>query len=169
MFTEGRNLHVRRALLVVVLSLLATLALAGTAAAANHQTVTDTQTTHGSWVESGDTNPCTGDTIDVNATGNGVNHITYFVGDGVPTEFWVTFTEAIGFSFVDQGVTYTGRATVWGNSNQNEQNQNTTSTFTIRGTGSDGSVATGHETMHFGVNANGQVTAAFDKMNFTCG
>jgi len=149
--------------------LAALLALSGTAAAANHQTVTQTQLMHGSWVESGDTNPCTGDTIDVNATGNGVNHVTYFVEDGQPTEFWGTFTEAFSFSFTDQGVTYTGRATVWGGFNQNEKNATNTFTFSIRGTGSDGSTVTGHETMHFGLDANGQVTATFDKMNFTCG
>jgi len=158
-----------RHLASVAAILIGSLVFAGTAAAANHQTVTETQHMHGSWVETGDTNPCTGDDITVNAMGNGVNHVTYFVENGQPTEFWGTFTEAISFTFTDQGVTYSGHATVWGNFNQNERNQNTTFTFSIRGTGSDGSTITGHETMHFGLNANGQVTASFDKMKFTCG
>lgn len=158
-----------RRIALIAAILCGSLFFAGTAAAANHRTVTETQTAHGSWVETGDTNPCTGDDVTVDATGNRVSHDTYFVENGQPTEFWSTFTEAFRFSFTDQGVIYAGRATVWGGFNLNQRNQNQTFTFSIRGTGSDGSSVTGNETMHFALNANGQLVVSFDKMNFTCG
>ena len=60
------------------------------------------------------------------------------------------------------GVTYTGRATVWGNHNMSDRNQNSEFTLTIRLTGSDGSSITGHETTAFVMNANGQITTRRD-------
>jgi len=47
-----------------------------------------------------------------------------------------------------------------------------TFTFTLRFTGSDGSVVSGHETGHMtwlGDPDTTAPTASFDKMNFTCG
>lgn len=139
------------------------------AAAPHGKTVTVTEHTHGTWVETDDTNPCTGDTITVTVTGNGVQHVTYFTNSD---EFWGTFTETGKGTFTDSGVTYTGHFTVWGNFNLNEKNANTTFTFSLRFTGSDGSVVIGHEVAHmswFGDPDTTPPTLSFDKMKLTCG
>jgi hypothetical protein len=71
---------------------------------------------------------------------------------------------------VDNGVTYSGRATAWGNFNLNERNSNTTFTLTIHAIGTDGTSVWGvwgHEVTHMTYNGNGVVTVSFDKMSFT--
>ncbi len=144
------------------------LAPAGTASAGTH-TVTMTQHQHGTWTEPGDTNPCAGDSITVTVTGNSVFHETYFTGSD---EFWATFTETGKGSFTDNRVSYSGHFTFWGNFNLNKRNANTTSTFSLRFTGSDGSVVIGHEVAHmswFGDPETTPPTLSFDKMRFTCG
>jgi hypothetical protein len=40
---------------------------------------------------------------------------------------------------------------------------------TIIGKGSDGTTLRYHETMHFALNANGDVTVSFDNITVTCG
>lgn len=97
-----------------------------------------------------------------------VEHITYFPGGD---EFWATFTDTAWFTVTDQvtGVVYTGHATFWGNFNLNERNSNSTFTATIRGTGSDGTTLRVHETAHFTMNANGDLTVSFDNVTVTCG
>lgn len=142
-----------------------------TAASAGTHTVTNTEHQHGTYVEVGDQNPCTGDSITVTVTGNSVTHQTYFTGSD---EFWFTFTDEGKAAFTDNGVAYAGRFTFWQNFNLNKQNANFTATFTFRAFGSDGSVVIGHETVH-GLWANGvdpqsaPPTLFFDKANFTCG
>src|SRR5919108_757067 len=51
---------------------------AGPVAASSGHTVSQTNNYHGSWTESGDVNPCTGDPMDVTFDGNMVQHVTYF-------------------------------------------------------------------------------------------
>lgn len=94
--------------------------------------------------------------------------MTYFTNSD---EVWSTFTEtgATEGTDVGTGVTYTGHATAWGNFNMNERNQTSAFTLTIHLTGTDGSSITGHETTVFTLNANGDVTVDFDKLNLTCG
>jgi hypothetical protein len=142
------------------------------AAAAPHQTITETDHVHGAFTEPEfDANPCTGAAItSFDAEGNVVNHVTYFVENGQMTEVWATFTEIGKASLTDaSGVSYAGRFTVWGNFNLNEQNTNDTFTLSFRMSGSDGSSVTAHEVTHFGTNANGMVTVQFDRFNVTCG
>ena len=128
-------------------------------------TVTMTETQHGTFTEPGATNPCTGAPGVAVFDGNAVDHVTYFpAGD----EVWATFTETGKVTVVWDGVTYSGHATAWGNFNMNERNSNSTFTLTIRVYAADGSSVLGHEVTHFGLNANGQVTASFDKVNFVC-
>ena len=81
----------------------------------------------------------------------------------------MTLTETGKFSGTDGDLTYTGHFTVWANFNMNERNSNSTFTFSIKASGSDGSVIVGQETAHFTMNATGTVTVSFDKMSFTCG
>lgn len=155
-----------------LLSAGAVLAVApATAASAGTHTVTMTFHQHGTYVEPGDTNPCTGDAVTVTVTGNSVSHVTFFTGSD---EFWATFTDEGRGSFTDKGVAYSGRFTFWDNFNLNRQNANATATFTIRMVGSDGSVVTGHETFHAswakGVDPTSSApTMSFDKASFECG
>ena len=128
-------------------------------------TVTMTEHQHGTFTDTAATNPCTGEPGVATFDGNSVDHVTYFpAGD----EVWATFTETGKVSSTWAGVTYTGHATAWGNFNMNEKNSNSTFTLTIRVSAPDGSSIVGHETTHLALNANGEVTVSFDKVNFTC-
>lgn len=153
---------------VTVMAALAALMLWGLASAAPGgigHTITITEHIHGSFDEPEATNPCTGAPGVAHFDGNLVSHVTFFPGSD---EFWATFTETGKVTVTWDGVTYSGHATAWGNFNQNEQNANSTFTLTIRVFAPDGSSVTGHETAHFTLNANGELTVEFDKINFTC-
>jgi hypothetical protein len=116
-----------------------------------------------------DVNPCAPANPIVGVSqDNLVEHITYFPGGD---EVWSTFTDAAKVTVTDQvtGVVYTGHATFWGNFNLNERNSNSTFTATIAVKGSDGSTIHFHETAHFTLNANGDVTVSFDNVTVTCG
>jgi hypothetical protein len=136
--------------------LVLTLALASPAAA---RATSYTQTVHDvTEVLVGMTIPCTGEPATITITYNGVFHINSLPGG----EYWTTFTQTGTFTAVpldSTQPTLTGRFTIWGNFNLNERNQNTTFTFTVRA--SDGSVF--HDTAHFTMNANGEITTSFDK------
>ncbi|HKC90361.1 MAG TPA: hypothetical protein VKE23_03430 [Candidatus Limnocylindria bacterium] len=141
--------------IVVLTGLLLTLALASPAAA---QATSITQTVHGVTVTLVDVIPCTGAPATITLTYNGVFHITTLPGG----ELWLTFTQTGTVTAVPLDPTQptlTGRFTVWGNQNLNEQNSNSTFTFTTRL--SDGSVF--HDTAHYTMNANGEITTVFDK------
>ena len=162
-----------RRLILGIISILAMLMLPVSAASAapggTGHTVTITEHIHGIFDPGLEgPNPCSGaDIVSVEASGNLVNHITFFP-DG--DEVWATFTETAKITIVDSnGVTYTGHITAWGNFNINEQNANNSFTLTIKLTGSDGSTITAHEVQHFALNANGDVTVDFDTMRLTCG
>jgi hypothetical protein len=155
-----------------VITAAAMLAFAGSAQAAQHTTVTETQLIHGAFVEPEfGANPCTGAGIaNFTAFGTVLEHVTYFIEDGQMTEAWGTFTETGKVLITDaNGVTYSGHFTVWGNFNLNERNTNNTFTLTVRLSGSDGSSIVAHEVQHFALNANGTVTVNFDTMRLTCG
>jgi hypothetical protein len=173
------QVSIRRARVLTAVSLAAALALltaGGALAAGPHgQTVTVTDHAHGVFDDPQATNPCNGDAFTapdggagVQVTGNLVSHVTFFTNSG---EFWATFTETgkIVGTDVGTGATYTGHGTVWGNFNQNKQNANTAFTLTMRLTGDDGSFITAHQTTVMVINANGTITASFDKLNLTCG
>jgi hypothetical protein len=164
----------RRLVLVPQLAL-GVLVLSGVAAApavaapgGTGHTVTMTTTTK-STNPINDVNPCTpADPIVGVSQDNVVEHITFFPGGD---EFWATFTDAAKVTVTDQvtGVVYTGHATFWGNFNLNERNSNSTFTATIAVKGSDGSTIHVHETAHFTLNANGDITVSFDNVTVTCG
>lgn len=163
--------HRRTSLLA--LAVLTPLGLVGAAAPAysapggTGHTVTSTDNFHGT-TSFQDTNPCTGNLLNINTTSNIVEHITYFpAGD----EAWGTFTEEDKVVATDPvtGVVYTGHATFWGNFNVNQLNNNSTFTGSITVTGTDGSVVKYREVDHFTLAANGQVTVSFEKPRLTCG
>ncbi|HEU5361737.1 MAG TPA: hypothetical protein VFU56_00285 [Gaiellaceae bacterium] len=172
---EKGSLRVRKTLMLGVLAMaFAAVVIVAPASAGgpNGQTVTQTENIHGTFSEPEATNPCTGDTFNKGAgiqfTGNLINHVTFFTASD---ETWATFTETGAISGTDDGtgVTYSGRATVWGNFNLNERNQNSEFTLTIHATGSDGSSIIAHQTTAFVMNANGTVTVNFGKDSLTCG
>jgi hypothetical protein len=85
-----------------------------------------------------DINPCSGATGTVTTTQNGVLHVTMHP-DG---HFHLTGTFTGPFTFVPDDPTqptFTGRFTTWFGENHNPSRANTTFTFSVRGTGSDGS------------------------------
>jgi hypothetical protein len=156
---------------VAVAGLGATLLFAAPAlAGSNGHTVTQTFTQHGTWTEYGDTDFCTGATVDPTITGNSVQHVTYFTGSD---EAWGTFTEEGTVVGVVNGLTYTGRITFWGNFNQNRNNQNNTFTGSVKLSATDANgvvhYEVGHEVAHMAWNAvSDQPVVSFDKMTFTC-
>jgi hypothetical protein len=160
-----------KAVLATVLAVaVAALITVGSAVAATGgpgHTVTQTDNIHGSQTST-DTNPCTGNEIDLTQTSNIVQHVTYFPGGD---EMWGTFTEEDKVTGVDQGtgVVYTGHSTFWGNFNVNERNANDTFTGSIHVTGSDGSTISYREVMHETWNANNVLTVSFDRPSLTCG
>jgi ABC-type oligopeptide transport system substrate-binding subunit len=135
------------------------------AAGGTGHTISMTEHQHGTFTDDGATNPCTGAPGVATFVGNSVDHVTFFpAGD----EVWATFTETGKVTVTWDGVTYTGHATAWGNFNMNEKNSNSTFTLNLRVFAADGSSVVGHEVTHFGLNANGVVTASFDKLSFSC-
>jgi hypothetical protein len=97
----------------------------------------------------------------ITTTSNLVEHETVF-DDG---RVHATFTQTGKFVAVPVSnpslPRYTGSFTVWGGFNQNGKVVNGTSTFSVRGTGSDGSMLLNHEIDHFNVRPDGSVNEFF--------
>ena len=92
-------------------------------------------------------NECTGDAGTVTITYNGVVHITELASG----EFHITGTLTGTFVFVPndpERPTFTGRFTNWFGENHNLNEAAATFTFSVRGTGSDGSRITFHAVSH---------------------
>ena len=168
----GRKAKLAGAAVVLTVGALAMWPAAAFAASPNGQTVTQTDHVHGTFYEPNATNPCTGNTFNGEEgalfDGNLVNHVTFFTNSD---EMWATFTETGKVTATDDGtgVTYTGRATAWGNFNLNERNTNNAFTLTIHLSGSDGSAITVHETTVFVMNGIGDIMVSFDKLSMSCG
>ncbi len=135
-------------------------------------TVSITTHQHGTWVEKGDTDFCTGEKVTPTITGNAVFHVTYFP-DG--DEVWGTFTETGKASFTQpsSGLQFSGRVTFWGNFNVNERNKNRTFTasFKFSAVDSNGVVhyEVGHQVFHVSWNAVDQKPVVrFGKVWMTC-
>src|SRR5262249_1281506 len=106
-------------------------------------------------------NPCTGAPGTVTLTYNGVLHFTVNKAGSL----WATGTQTGDFVLVPDDPaqpTYTGHFTAWFGVSDNRQNGVDHSTFTIHGTGSDGSKLQFHDTMHLSASASGAVVS-FDK------
>jgi hypothetical protein len=115
-------------------------------------------------------NPCTGAPGTITAVAaNEVFHVTFFT---TGPEFWVTSTAEGTVTFTPThpaDASASGHFTVWFGESFNSKNDVRTSTSTFNLTGSDGSHVVLHETFHWSLNANGVVTATFDKFSVTCG
>jgi hypothetical protein len=147
--------------LVVALALLVLAAVPALGASGPVETTTQHQ--HGAWIEPAE-NPATGNTVEVSFDGNLIDHLTFFPASDLGTATW---GETATIWFVDNGVTYSGRATSHGTSTVNRHDGgNYTLVLTVHAMGSDGSSVWGHQTTHMTYNANGVVTASFDKLSF---
>ena len=111
-----------------------------------------------------DVNPCTGDAAEITTIANSVFHITEFANG----TFHVTGT-ATGKAFIDTLdptlPDYSGHFTQWFGENLNTKSHEGSFTFSVHAKGTDGSRLHFHETAHFTINANGDVTVEFDKVS----
>jgi hypothetical protein len=165
--------HVRRSLLVALVAVLLTALPAASALAANPGT---TSTFHNQTDTFVDVLPCTDIPYQITTVSNGVEHFQLrTLPDGtVVAQF--TFTQTGTFTAVPVsgvGPTYTGRFTVWDGgmafnpviSDEGEilsaDKWVDTMTFTVRGTGSDGSPLFEHATGHINVNPLGNTNEFF--------
>lgn len=149
-------------LAVATLVALALVALGAVPAlAASGPVETTTQHQHGTWVETA-INPVTGHLVDVTFDGNAYEHVTYFSGTD---QGMTAFGETATISFVDNGVTYFGRATVSFAGKLIQRNAVETYTLIVRAMGSDGTSVWVHQTTHITYNGNGVVTVSFDKLS----
>ncbi len=100
--------------------------------------------------------PCINVPGNTTVTYNGVMHVTAF-SQGV---FHFTSTGTGDFKFVPDDPTkpsYSGHFTFWFGQNNNTMNKEASFTFTIKGTGSDGSVIDLHDVAHFTMTASGAI------------
>jgi hypothetical protein len=152
-----RHWHIASLVAVVVLLLTTSATLAGGKGA-----FTDTIHIQDVTETAPEVNPCTGDPGMATSTVSGVIHLT-LLANGT---YHITGTFRGTFEFVPDDPTlptYTGRFTQWFGENSNNQNFAATFTFTLHGTGTDGSKLKFHETAHFSVSATG-VLVTFDKL-----
>ena len=147
---------------LVVCAVIALQLIAGRPAfAAGQGATTFTQTFHNATDSFATPNPCTGVLGTVTITYNGVLHFTV----NKAGDFWATGTQTGSFVLVPDDPTqptYTGHFTAWFGDSDNRQNEVEHSTFTVHGTGSDGSTLQFHDTMHLSMSASGAVVS-FDK------
>ena len=134
--------------------------------------VSFTQTFHNAVQTMPVPNPCTGAPGTVTLTYNGVAHATFLTsGVGAGTG-WGTFTATGDFAFVPADPSqpsFSGKFTTWDGNNENLRNFTTTATFSLRGTGSDGSTLNFHDVAHITILnplTNPTIVVSFDK--FSC-
>jgi hypothetical protein len=116
--------------------------------------VSETTTEHGATDTFTDVVPCGAEgPYDITITYNEVEHST--IG---PKSMHFTFTQTGTFVAVPQDPslpTYTGHFTMWGGFNENAKTASGTFTFSLHGTGSDGSTIAFNGVEHFNVTPDG--------------
>lgn len=149
----------RRTVLVLFTGFL--VLLAGPAHAAPRTTTTTEKGLVETFVDVIPSCEAAGDPYTITTTSNRIVHETVF-DDG---RVHVTFTDTGTFVAVPLGdrplPNYTGKFTAWGGFNANRSTVNGTFTFTVRGTGSDGSTFAIHNVDHFNVRPDGTVNEFF--------
>ena len=154
---------IRRTLIGALMAVFITLFTVGTAAAAPVSTTTTEQGLVDTFVDVIPTCDNSAPALyTITTTSNFVLHETIFA-DG---RAHATFTQTGTFVAVpldDPSLpSYTGRFTTWGNFNQNSDSVvNSTDTFSIRGTGSDGSTFSVQQMEHFNQRPDGSVNEFF--------
>ena len=154
---------IRRAFIGALAAALITVFTAGTAAAAPETT---TSHEHGLVETFVDVIPTCDDSATdlytITATSNIVEHETVFADGRVHATFTQT-GRFVAVPLADPSLpSYTGRFTTWGNFNQNGDSvSNSTFTFSVRGTGSDGSTFRVNQVGHFNQRPDGSVNEFF--------
>jgi hypothetical protein len=147
--------------LILLIGAVVPVLAAPSAFAAGAGAVNFTQTIHNATETDTDVNPCTGAPGTLTLTYNAIFHLTTLANG----TYWATFTQTGTFSFVpfdSSQPSFTGHFTIWDGDNWNNQNTTETATFTVHGTGSDGSTLSFHETEHVSSSATG-LTISFDR------
>lgn len=124
----------------------------------------DTNTEHQVTETTTDVNPCTGEPGTLTITYNEIEHQSSDNKGGSHA----TFTQTGTFTFEqdDEEVTFTGHFTIWGGFNSNSGGTNVgTFTFSIHGTGSDGSSLKANSVSHTTSNPADIITSEFEKIN----
>jgi hypothetical protein len=99
-----------------------------------------------------------GAVYEITTTSNFVSHETLF-DDG---RVHATFTQTGTFVATEPSLPdYAGKFTIWGNFNLNGKTVNSTFTFTVHGSGDDGSTFKNHVTEHFNERPDGSVNEFF--------
>jgi hypothetical protein len=99
-----------------------------------------------------------GAVYEITTTSNLVEHETVFADGRVHATFTQTGTFVATHPTLPD---FTGKFTTWGNFNFNGKTANSTFTFTVHGTGDDGSTFKHHETGHFNSRPDGSVHEFF--------
>ena len=147
-----------RRLFTVLFAVLGLMSIAGPALAAPPQTDTTVQK---NVVESfEDVVPTCGEAGEpthlITTTSNSVEHTTVFDDGRIHATFTQTGTFVAEPLDPESGLpSFTGTFTTWGGFNANGKSVNGTFTFTVRGTGSDGSRFVVHTTDHFNTTPTG--------------
>jgi len=167
-FLGRETLMIRRALLAIACAL-AVLGIASTPALAGAEATP--VTVHDAFTDLViEDDVICGQTVDVTLDGKSVLHAnTTNPANPFDESAWVqvTYTEVGTFEFVLNGVTYTGRYTVWFGGSA-ESAQAFTFTFSASGTGADGSRIAFHDVAQFTATPDGIPRVEFDKPRETC-
>jgi len=150
----------RRLLAMVTIALIALVVPSGTANAAPTTTTTHEHGVVETFVDVFPTCEEDPPLFEITTTSNRVSHETVFADGRVHA----TFTDTGTFTAepLDPSLpSFTGKFTIWGGFNANKKSVNGTFTFTVRGTGSDGSTFRNHVTEHFNERPNGTVQEFF--------
>jgi hypothetical protein len=147
-----------RRLFTVLFAVVGLMAIGGPALAAPPQT--DTNVAKNVVESFPDVVPSCGDAGDpthlITTTSNSVEHETTFADGRVHATFTQTGTFVAEPLDAESGLpSYTGRFTTWGGFNDSGKTVNGTFTFTVHGTGSDGSTFAVHSTDHFATTPTG--------------
>jgi hypothetical protein len=97
----------------------------------------------------------------ITTTANLIEHETTFADGRVHATFTQTGTFTAAPLQDPTLPSYTGKFTTWGGFNANGSTVNGTNTFSVRGTGSDGSTFSLHEVQHFNQRPDGTVHEFF--------
>ena len=147
---------------LLLLSAIATLALAGTATGNGPPVINDTTVAKDMTDTYLDVSPCTEDPAVWTSVAHAMFHLTVFADGTVHAR--VTFTSTFVVDTIDPSKPdFSGHSEDGFSFNGDDGTAEATSTFTPILKGTDGSKLKFHYTSHMTVNANGEVTVEFDK------
>jgi hypothetical protein len=153
---------IRRALIGALAAGLITVFTAGAAAAAPVTTTTNAHGLVDTFVDVVPTCDNSGAEYTITTTSNAIEHDTVFADGRVHATFTQT-GKFVAVPLTDPSLpSYTGTFATWGGFNQNSDSVvNGTDTFSVHGTGSDGSTFSVQQMEHFNTRPDGSVNEFF--------